>query len=100
VTAGANGATLDAERSKNVASVTRTGAGTYCLELAPGVDRGVAVLASREGGTANAGTDSAAWSGACGTNGVQVMTERLTSGTGGAIGSTPVNDISFMVLVP
>jgi hypothetical protein len=99
VTAGATGATLDAERSKNVASVTRTGTGTYCLELAPSVDRGVAVLASREGGTANAGTDSAAWSGGCGTNGVQVMTERLTS-TGGAIGSTPANDISFMVLVP
>jgi hypothetical protein len=99
VTAGADGATLDAERSKNVASVTRTAAGTYCLELAAGVDRGVAVLASHEGGTANAGTDSAAWSGACGTNGVQVMTERLSDSPSG-IGSTPVNDISFMVLVP
>ncbi len=101
VTAGDSGATLDAERSENVTSVTRTATGVYCLELAGGVDRSVAILASREGGTANAGNDSAAWSGQCGTNGFQVTTETQSlNAAGDALVSAPVNDVSFTVLVP
>ncbi len=100
VTAGASGATLDAERSKGVASVTRTSDGVYCIELEGGVDRSVAVLASPEGGTANAGNDSALWSGSCGTNGVQVTTEEQSISGGTNLVSTKVNDISFNVLVP
>ena len=100
VTADTTTATLDAERTSNVASVTRTATGVYCLELAPGIDRGVAVLAQAEGGTANFATDEAAWSGACGTNGVEVRTEQLSNNATGTLVSTPVNSISFNVLVP
>lgn len=99
VTADSSAATLDTAKSSNIASVTRTGTGVYCLELAAGVDRNVAVMAQAEGGTANFATDEAAWSGPCGTNGVQVSTEELST-SGGALVSTPVNDISFNVVVP
>jgi hypothetical protein len=98
VTADNTNATLDTTRTSNVASVTRTSTGHYCLELAAGVDRGVAVLAQAEGNP-NFGTDEAAYSGLCGTNGVEVTTERM-SVSGGNLTSTAVNDISFNVLVP
>ena len=100
VTAGASGVTLDAERTSNVASVTRSGTGVYCLELPSSIDRSVAVQVSPEGGTQNAGADSASWAGDCGTNGIQVMTEELSMNTGGNLVSSPVNDVSFLVLVP
>lgn len=99
VTTDNTSATLDKERTSNITSVTRTAAGVYCLELAAGIDRGVAVMAQAEGGTANFGTDEAAWSGQCGTNGVQVSTEELTM-NGSSLSSTPANNISFNVLVP
>lgn len=100
VTADNTAATLDAERTSNVTSVTRTATGVYCLELAAGVDRGVAVLAQAEGGTANFGTNEAAWSGTCGANGVQVSTEQMSNNSSGTLVSSPVNSISFVVLVP
>jgi len=99
VTAGAASAALDAQRTQNVASVTRTNPGVYCLELAAGVDRSVAVLAQPEGGTANAGNQTAQWSGNCGANGVQVHTEEQ-SVSGGALVSQPANNVAFSVLVP
>jgi hypothetical protein len=89
-------AALDSERTKNVASVSRTAPGIYCLELGAGVDRSVPVLASAEGGNA---TQSAQWSGNCGANGVEVKTEKL-SVTGTALDHQPANDVSFSVLVP
>ena len=100
VTADNTAATLDTERSARVTSVTRTAPGTYCLELAAGIDRSVAVMAQAEGGTANAGNDEAAWSGNCGTNGVQVTTEQQSVNASNALVSTPVNTVSFNVLVP
>ena len=100
VTADDTAATLDAERTDKVVSVTRTTPGVYCLELAAGIDRSVAVMAQAEGGTANAGNDEAAWSGNCGTNGVQVTTEEQSVTEAGALVSTPVNTVSFNVLVP
>ena len=98
VTADATAATLDADRSHNVTGVTRTGTGVYCLELAAGVDRSVAVLAQAEGSTAGFGTHEAAWSGPCGTNGVQVTTEQLSINNN-QLASNPVNTVSFNVLV-
>lgn len=88
---------LDAGRTKNVVSVVRTAQGVYCLELAAGVNRVVAVVASPEGALGNA---SAQWTGDCGVNGVQVQTERLSVGGAGNLTSTPENSVSFHVLVP
>ena len=90
-------ATLDAGRTKNVASVTRSAEGVYCLELAAGLNRVVAVVASPEGALGNA---SAQWTGDCGSNGVQLQTERLSVTPGGALNSTVSNNVSFHVLVP
>ncbi|HEX5988573.1 MAG TPA: hypothetical protein VFY86_18770 [Nocardioides sp.] len=98
VTADSTNATLDTARTSNIASVTRLGEGRYCLELASGVDRGVAVLAQAEGNGAFA-TDEAAYSGLCGTNGVEISTHRMTL-DGTTLTSAPKNDISFNVIVP
>jgi hypothetical protein len=89
--------TLDAGRTKNVVSVTRLSTGVYCLELAAGVNRTVAVVAAPEGALGNA---SAQWTSDCGTNGIQVQTERLSVGGGGNLNSTVENSVSFHVLVP
>ncbi|HET6651460.1 MAG TPA: hypothetical protein VFH10_02395 [Nocardioides sp.] len=98
VIAGATGGALDDARSQNIASVTRTADGVYCLELKAGVDRTVAVLAQAEGGDAN---ETAQWSGNCGANGVQVTTQEQGIATGGtALNSNPSNHTSFSVLVP
>lgn len=98
VTADNTNATLDPARTSNVASVSRTSTGHYCLELASGVDRGVALVAQAEGNGAFS-TDEAAYSGLCGTNGVEVTTHRLGIDNN-ALTSTAVNDISFNVIVP
>jgi hypothetical protein len=90
-------ATLDSGRSKNVVSVTRVSTGVYCLELAAGVHRTVAVVAAPEGALGNA---SAQWTNDCGTNGVQIQTERLSVGGGGNLNSTVENTVSFHVIVP
>ena len=58
VTADNTNATLDTARTSNIASVTRLGEGRYCLELASGVDRGVAVLAKAPFPSANARMDA------------------------------------------
>lgn len=100
VTADNTAASLDASRSANVTGVTRTQTGVYCVELAAGIDRGVAVLAQAEGSPAGFGTNEAAWSGACGTNGVEVTTEQLSTNAGGQLASNRVNTVSFNVLVP
>jgi hypothetical protein len=98
VIAGATGGTLDDARTQNVASVARTADGVYCLELKPGVDRTVAVLAQAEGGDAN---ETAQWSGNCGANGVQVTTqEQGFNAAASAVNSNPSNHTSFSVLVP
>jgi hypothetical protein len=98
VIAGDAGATLDDQRSQNVSSAARTADGVYCIELEPGVDRTVAVLAEAEGGDAN---ESAQWSGNCGANGVQVTTQEQGIATGGtALNSNPSNHTSFAVIVP
>ena len=91
-------ASLDTGRSKAVTSVTRTADGVYCLELATGVNREVAVVSSPVGALANA---SAQWTNNCGTNGVQITTERLVIGPGGAaLNDVAANDVSFHVIVP
>ena len=100
VTADDTAASLDASRSANVTGVTRTQTGVYCVELAAGIDRGVAVLAQAEGSPAGFGTNEAAWSGAFGTNGVEVTTEQLSTNAGGQLASNRVNTVSFNVLVP
>ena len=97
VTGGATPA-LDDARSQKVASVSRTNTGVYCLELATGVDRGVAILAQVENATGS-GNKIAQPSGNCGANGVQVTTE-AQSVDGANIVSAPSNDVSFTVLVP
>jgi len=97
VTGGATPA-LDDARTQKVASLNRTGTGVYCLELASGVDRGVAILTQVES-AANSGNKTAQPSGNCGANGVQVTTE-AQSVNGTAIESAPSNDVSFTVLVP
>ena len=94
---GGPAATLDDARSQNVASVTRSADGVYCLELKAGVDRNVAVLAAAEGGNAN---QSAQASGNCGANGVQVTTEEQSVNASNALVSNRVNTVSFTVLVP
>lgn len=99
VTAGATSATLDEARSQNVASMSRTAPGVYCLELASGVDRNVAVLAEAEAAAADSANQAAQWSGNCGANGVEVRTEEQ-SVSGGILVSTPSNGVSFTVLVP
>lgn len=96
VNAGATAVTLDEQRSQNVASVTRDAAGVYCLELKPGVDRTVAVLAQAEGGNA---TQSAQWSGNCGVNGIQVKTEQQAIETN-ALVSKASDTVNFSVIVP
>ena len=68
----------------------------YCLELATGVDRTVAVVASPEGALGNA---SAQWTGDCGTNGVQIQTERLSVNGAGVLVSAVSNEVPFHVLV-
>lgn len=100
VTTDATAATLDTTKSSGIASVTRTAPGVYCLELAKEVDRNVAVMAQAEGGTANWATGQAAWSGPCGTNGVQVSTQELSNNGSGTLVSNPADDISFNVVVP
>ena len=91
-------ASLDTGRTKAVTGVTRTATGVYCLELATGVDRNVAVVASPEGALANA---SAQWTGNCGTNGVQIATERLVLAAGGtSLNDVASDEVSFHVLVP
>lgn len=96
VIAGPQPPTLDAGRTKNVVSVTRVATGVYCLELTPGVNRTVAVVAAPEGALGNA---SAQWTGDCGINGVQVQTERLSVGGAGNLNSTVENSVSFHVLI-
>ena len=96
VNAGTTAVTLDEQRSQNVASVTRDAAGVYCLELKPGVDRTVAVLAQAEGGNA---TQSAQWSGNCGVNGIQVKTEQQTI-EANALVSKASDTVNFSVIVP
>jgi hypothetical protein len=96
VNAGATAVTLDDQRSQNVASVTRDAAGVYCIELKPGVDRTVAVLAQAEGGNA---TQSAQWSGNCGANGIQVKTEQQAI-EANALVSKPSDTVNFSVIVP
>ncbi|MGA9746542.1 MAG: hypothetical protein WBQ50_03700 [Nocardioides sp.] len=88
---------FDAGRTKNFVAVTRLSQGLYCLELAPGVNRVVAVVAAPEGALGNA---SAQWTGDCGTNGVQIQTERLSVGGAGNLNSSTDNGVSFHVLVP
>jgi hypothetical protein len=98
VTGGATPA-LDEARSQKVTSVTRTAPGIYCLELASGVDRGVAVLTQVES-AAGSGNQTAQPSGNCGVNGVQVTTEEQSvSGTNQLV-SAPSNAVSFTVHVP
>ena len=99
VIAAPAGASLDAGRTKNVAGVTRTATGVYCVELAAGVNRVVAVVTAPEGGLGNA---SAQWTGDCGTNGVQIQTERLTVNAGppAVLDSNVSNEVSFRVLAP
>lgn len=97
VTGAPAAATLDDARSQNVASVTRSADGVYCLELKAGVDRNVAVLAAAEGGNAN---QSAQASGNCGANGIQVTTEEQSVNASNALVSNRVNTVSFTVLVP
>lgn len=97
VTGGATPA-LDDTRTQKVASLNRTGTGVYCLELASGVDRGVAILTQVES-AASSGNKTAQPSGNCGANGVQVTTE-AQSVSGSDIVSAPSNDVSFTVLVP
>ena len=71
-----------------------------------GIDMDAARLLTRgqityaEGSPAGFGTNEAAWSGACGTNGVEVTTEQLSTNAGGQLASNRVNTVSFNVLVP
>jgi hypothetical protein len=99
VIAGPAAPSLDNGRTKNVTGVTRISTGVYCVELAAGVSRGVAVIASPEGALGNA---SAQWTTDCGTNGVQIQTERLTVNPGPppVLDSNVSNDVSFHLLVP
>jgi hypothetical protein len=98
VVAGPNTTTIDEARSQNVTSVTRGPDGVYCIELNPGVDRTVAVLAQAEGGNA---TQSAQWSGNCGANGVQVTTQTQgLNADGSALVSNASNGVNFSVIVP
>ena len=57
-------------------------------------------LPQAEGSPDGFGTNEAAWSGACGTNGVEVTTEQLSTNAGGQLASNRVNTVSFNVLVP
>lgn len=97
VTGGATPA-LDDARSQKVASVSRTNTGVYCLELASGVDRGVAILTQVESGTGS-GNQTAQPSGNCGANGIQVTTEAQTV-SAGVLESNKSDAVSFTVLVP
>ena len=57
------------------------------------------MLTSPEGGLGNA---CAQWRGDCGTNGVQIQTERLTVNAGPppVLDSNVSNEVSFRLLVP
>ena len=57
----------------------------------------MAVVAAPEGALGNA---SAQWTGDCGTNGVQIQTERLSVGGAGNLNSSTDNGVSFHLLVP
>lgn len=102
----ANGA-LDANRSHNVASVTHTASGIYCVALASSVavsGTGAVVSPFFPGDDTSTGTPGVfahvEYAGACGTNGVQVDTFRVIPGTTTVSGSTNHTDEAFFVIVP
>lgn len=87
--------------SRGVTSVTRVTLGRYCVELSPGIDRGVSPVAMVDwNGTSDPeGAASVMFNGQCGTNGVGILTERVVL-SGGILQAIAANDIAFTVIVP
>lgn len=88
---------------KNATAVTRTNPGRYCVELAAGVNRNVAPVATVDwGGTLTAEAASSVMvNGTCGTNGIGFITERLTfNAPTSSLSESADDDISFTFIVP
>jgi len=95
------GSTPSLEKSSGFASVTRMSTGIYCLEPQSGVnvrDSAVAVSVDWVGTQGPEGTAEVMFLSNCGTNGISIITERL-SVSNGVLTSSDVNNISFHVIV-
>ncbi len=95
------GSTPSLDKTSGFASVTRMFTGNYCLEPQSGVNvRNSAVVVSVDwsGTQGPEGAAEAMFLGTCGTNGITIVTERL-SVSNGVLTSSDVNNISFHVIV-